>query len=458
MRVLFAEVASDIREAMILRGGAAWTSVGVVEDAREIAGRRADLVIHDVRSGGETVERLERATFGCWQLLTHAGPSRYLQLSSMAMFEAYDDGWAIDERWQPRPTFIDAEFVPYLAERTAREMSRRRPVAAVSVRLGRDDDAHEIARVALDALNTAAPQHGWRAVHAPRAPRTGAPAVTPRMPLPASMVAGELAPRRIAVFGAGGPLGAASASAISDAGYRLVLSDVVRLAERASAPPQQPGAPVPEPVGEPHREVVADVTDMSAVLDIVRESDVVVNCSVVRSDASGAFRVNLIGAYTVLAAALAAGAHRVVHTGPATVLGGDPVGYDDDHTVTAAAPPRAGDDVYLLTKLLALELCRIAAESTGLPVLILQFVQLSDPRIRRTDEAHPFTVSWRDGGRAVTAALTAKVTAPLTVFNIHVESPHGRYATDCWERLGVDPLDRFDHVWHRDDVPREERT
>src|SRR5687768_3712638 len=64
---------------------------------------------------------------------------------------------------------------------------------------------------------------------------------------------------RIAIFGAGGPVGAAAARALREH-YTLRLTDVRPIAEIAAAgKPQSPGAPLPEALPPPHECRTVDV-------------------------------------------------------------------------------------------------------------------------------------------------------------------------------------------------------
>src|SRR4051812_12099890 len=87
---------------------------------------------------------------------------------------------------------------------------------------------------------------------------------------------------KVAIFGAGGPVGAAAARSLRDH-YRLRLSDVRPIAEiAAEGKPQSPGAPLPEGLPAPHETRVVDVSDYSQVLDAARGMDALVNVSVLR--------------------------------------------------------------------------------------------------------------------------------------------------------------------------------
>src|SRR5438105_1901928 len=72
---------------------------------------------------------------------------------------------------------------------------------------------------------------------------------------------------KIAIFGAGGPVGAAAARSLRDH-YTLRLTDVRPIAEiAADGKPQSPGAPLPEALPPPHECRVVDVSDYAQVLE-----------------------------------------------------------------------------------------------------------------------------------------------------------------------------------------------
>src|SRR5438105_10862144 len=121
---------------------------------------------------------------------------------------------------------------------------------------------------------------------------------------------------KVAIFGAGGPVGAAAARALRDH-YTLRLTDIRPIAEiAAEGKPQSPGAPLPELLPAPHECRVVDVTDYAQVREAARGMDALINCTVIRHQLAAAFQVNLIGAYHVAKAAVELGIRRIIHTGP----------------------------------------------------------------------------------------------------------------------------------------------
>src|SRR3954469_23412693 len=112
---------------------------------------------------------------------------------------------------------------------------------------------------------------------------------------------------KVALFGAGGPVGAAAARALRDH-YTLRITDIRPIAEiNAAGKPQSPGAPLPEVLPPPHECRVVDISDYGQVLEAARGMDALINVSVLRHELVPAFRVNLIGAYNVARAAVELG-------------------------------------------------------------------------------------------------------------------------------------------------------
>ena len=263
--------------------------------------------------------------------------------------------------------------------------------------------------------------------------------------------------RRVVVFGAGGPLGAAVATELQD-DYELRLADIRPVDEAAAAEPQFPGAPLPTPPQPPHEWLVMDMRDADQVMDACEGMDAIVNCSVLRSDPADAFRVNTVGAYHVMRAAVDLGIQRVVHTGPYLLSQQGPSGYRWDDWIVDDAPARPGTDwVYLPSKLLGKEICRIYAEHYGLEVPALAFVHLRNQDIQAYPDSppgwrlYPFSVSWRDAARAVRAGLEVdELPSPFEFVHIGAELPHGVYPMGKAKRvLGWEAVDTFENLYTR---------
>jgi nucleoside-diphosphate-sugar epimerase len=466
---------------------------GDVRDATACAAHAdQDAVIHgEPLDGADLSTQVDRATRGTWNLLTTTNAARFVQLSTMHLFDDFGTGWQIGEDWVPRPRPLPRELCAHLAELTSRELTRVRPVSTRVLRL--DDLADEQSFTAGDSASTslhvddavAAIQRAvelevdpsaprWRVWHivsgdgrypllaAARAPLGFTPSHTadpaaerppfspPTLP-PAAPVPRQLLPaRRITVLGGGGPLGAGAYPELVD-GRTLRITDARPLAELAQRPPQSPGAPRLAVVASPHEEQVVDVTDLAAVRASAQGADCLLNCSVVRTDPVGAFRVNVLGALHTMLAAVDAGVPRVIHTGPTLVLAPHPVGYTDDPAISEGLPPRPGEDLYFMTKLLGQEICRIFARHHGIATPILLFCGFVEPSVGEPADLHPFSVSWRDAGRAISAAAAATGFTEISpILHILAPSPHGRYEDRrAREELGWEAVDRLVHHWYR---------
>jgi nucleoside-diphosphate-sugar epimerase len=261
---------------------------------------------------------------------------------------------------------------------------------------------------------------------------------------------------RVAIFGAGGPVGAAAAQALREH-YTLRLTDLRPIAETAAGKPQSPGAPLPEPLPPPHECRIVDVTDYAQVLDAARGMDALVNCTVVRPDPVLAFQVNMLGAYHVARAAVECGIRRIVHTGPQAVLNNHQADYYHDWDVHDDVPQRPGSGLYSLTKYLGEEITRVFAERHGLEVA--EFVYCAFRPADRPEEADGsgvfcFTTAWEDTGEPFLHALRAPGSAferPLERFTITSRLPQGKFGDSgkAARLLGWEPRHDFRRLWTR---------
>jgi nucleoside-diphosphate-sugar epimerase len=94
-----------------------------------------DVVIHGLDATGPESGLIDQATRGIWNLLTTSHTTRFIQLSSMRLYDAYGGGWALDETWAPRPSTTTANLAPYLAEAASREISRSRDIRCIVLRM-----------------------------------------------------------------------------------------------------------------------------------------------------------------------------------------------------------------------------------------------------------------------------------------------------------------------------------
>lgn len=400
--------------------------------------------------GVADLDRLDAATRGTYNLITTAPAAvRYLLISSLRLFERYPIDCRVTEQWAPRPTTAIGDLVCHLAESTVREVARVLPITAICLRLGtvvddgivrsqaadprwlHADDAVQAIQRALSLAQPPlkhihptfpVPRTGWWVFHIPGGgPHTRVPLALagqppfdyrPRhdlAPEPRAAVAqpppGDAhrpdtstiaEPRRVVIFGAGGPVAAATADELS-ADHLLRLTDMRPLGTIiAEGKRQKPGAPLARLLAAPHEARVVDVTDPGQVRDAVAGMDAIVNFTVVRHHPAEAFRVNTLGPYHIVRAAIATGVRRIVQTGPQHVTLTGPAGYWDDFGLSEDLPGRPGALLYTLSKYLGHEICRILAEEHGLQIPLLFFSEFEDPF-----GAFPFTVSWRDAAAAV---------------------------------------------------------
>jgi nucleoside-diphosphate-sugar epimerase len=277
-----------------------------------------------------------------------------------------------------------------------------------------------------------------------------AAAASEQVPLVARLPVASRPIRTVVVFGAGGPLAAATVPLLRNR-YTLRLTDVRPMAEVVATPPRRPDLPLVPLLPPPHETRQVDVTDPAQVLAACEGMDAIVNCTVVRPDPVQAFRVNCIGAYNVLRAAVAHGIRRVVHTGPQIVSLDRPGGYWWDFDVPPDAPPRPGVHLYHHTKFLGQEVCRVFAEEHDLEVPVLHFSSFVDPEKSQPGRRglSPLSVSWDDAGHAMRRALeVAALPSPYEVLHILADLPHGKYSNAKAKRLlGWQPRDTLAHLW-----------
>ena len=294
-----------------------------------------------------------------------------------------------------------------------------------------------------------APRHDFGGYGAPPEPRPARVDAQGRLTPVGEASRTAPAPRAgtptVTVFGACGPLAAAAAPLLAPS-YTLRLTDVLSPEDGAARIAERwPEAPRPARPGPPHAFRLVDITDPLAVQDAAEGADTLLNCTVVREQAPGAFRVNTLGAYNVLRAALGQGIRRVVHTGPQILSPDHPAGYSVDFDVPDEVPVRAGANVYFLSKYLALEICRTFAENHGLEVAALLFSTFVNPEQPgpMRGAPGPATVSWGDAGLALRRALEVPaLPSPFEAMRILGDLPGAKYSNQKARRiLGWAPRD-----------------
>lgn len=485
-------------------------------DAASVLLRDRDVLIHldamdtDRETSGpqDVLDRSARGTYVLFQAAIEHGVGRVVVGSSLALLNAYPASWAVSEDWQPRPDVSDVRQLALdLTEQSAHQFVLFEPLQVICLRFGdivgdaaehatagwtrlHVDDAVQAVQKALTAplrLSTDEAQpsqrlpHGWRVYHIPgagntRTPLAGAasglgyaPAhdLSPRdLPVPSDAERrGDLTLlgpstaipsrpiRRVVVFGAGGPLAAATSRVLAPS-YQLRLTDLQAIDDIiARNEPQSPGAPLPAPVQPPHESMQVDVTDLSQVLRACEGMDAVINCTVIRRDLEQAFLVNCIGAYNVMRAAVTHNIRRIVHTGPLQVSSEWPAGYGMDFDVPDDAPGRAGGWLYGHSKILGQEIVRLFAEAYELEVPALYFSIFVNPETAepRPGGVHPMTISWDDAGHAMRRALEVpSLPSPFEILHILADLPHGKYSSrKAQQLLGWRPRDTLAELWAR---------
>lgn len=502
MRILLVDCPVILREHLVQALARRHEVLPFSGDVRNLDDCRAaadcDVVIHGLDASAEDVERLDSATRGTWNLLTTTRATRYILLCSMCIFDQYDAGWHVDEAWSPRPTTAVDDLAPYLAEVASREISRVRPVECLVLRLDEVVHAKRFAAGAVqprwlhvaDAVSAIVKaveleQRGieddrWSTFNIVRGgsgsrfpagmnatstlgfvashrdtQHSETASETPGFPASPAALDDLPVPERILILGAGGPIGAAATTMLKD-DHQLRLAGRRSMAEVAAAPPQSEGAPLPSPATPPHEEMSVDVTDPNAVLEAASDMDAIINLTVLRPDPVEAFRVNTLGAWHVMRAAVHHGIRRVVHTGPILTLGQHPSGYTQDRDVPSNVPSRPGDNLYFISKFLGQEICRIFAEQHHIACPTLLYCGFIDPKTAECQQRlpHPFTISWEDSGRSLAAAVRVPhVPEPFVVIHILADSPHDRYCNDTARQLlDWELRDRLDHLWYRRDA------
>ncbi|MCL5997287.1 MAG: NAD(P)-dependent oxidoreductase [Chloroflexi bacterium] len=421
--------------------------------------------------------------------------SQVILASTLDLFERLPAHWRVDERWRPRPLPNTAQLCAWLAELSARECARVGSPPVTCLRFGRLvndeqaamqpydpswlhlEDALQAVRRALEVDLPGSP--GWRIYHIAAAGTRAKVRVTPqtsgqadlgyepvhdfraRWPLQAPSQDGRsweavLAPqpmrsrpiRKVVIFGAGGPVGAVTAQELASS-YTLRLADVRPIPEIiAEGKPQMPGAPLPSMLGAPHEYRIVDVREPQQVMAACEGMDAIINLTVVRHDPVDAFRVNTLGAINIMRAALAHGIRRVVQTGPLVEGTPGPGDYSWDYDVHVDAPARPYDQLYIHSKYLGQEACRVFADHYGLEVPVLLFGAFVNPR-QPGGTLYVFAVSWEDSARAIRRALEVPaLPAPCELFNVTTDLPQGRFSNGKTKlMLGWVPRDRLEHYW-----------
>ena len=159
----------------------------------------------------------------------------------------------------------------------------------------------------------------------------------------------------------------------------------------------------PHPAGLPIEHV--DVRCYEQVLEAARGMEAIMNFTVVRDHAVDSYDVNTAGAWHVMKAAAELGIGKVIHSGPQGLR----YAYDHDFGVDDA-PATPGSSLYMLSKWLSAEICRVFAQAHGIQTAYFVFNGLG-PAPEPADgprAAPPFTVVWEDLHHICRLALEAE--------------------------------------------------
>lgn len=192
----------------------------------------------------------------------------------------------------------------------------------------------------------------------------------------------------------------------------------------------------PHPGGKPTMHV--DMGDYGQVLEAARGMDAIMNWTVVRQDPVASFAVSTRGAWHVMKAAAELGIEKVLHTGPEIII----PGYLHDHDI-GDVPQAPGTGYYMLTKHLAMEICKIYARRYRIHTVCYQFNGLGpmpEERVRNADHP-PFTIVYDDLVEACRLALEIEeVPDYFQAFNMGSYLQQGKYTIDKARRiLGYEP-------------------
>ncbi|MDX1932162.1 MAG: NAD-dependent epimerase/dehydratase family protein [Capsulimonadales bacterium] len=449
---------------------------GVLTDPDSIAAALADAdaliyapPIPDVHEAGRTIGDLLRGGYQLFKAASeNAATRRVVLLSTLRFFARMPQNWRVHTGWRPRPSTDPSELMPYLTECSVRELTRASGRFNASgglhttvLRLNPETDTQKTVDFLKASLEKPYPEHhscSFRILHAGdiegRPPATGAPfteVLAPTDPIPSRPL------RRVVLFGAAGPVQAATAQELAR-DYVLRLSDVRTMAEvRADGKRQSPFAPLPVPPEElppsrfemPHDEFTLDIADPDAVLAACADGDAILNGSVLRHEPVAAFRVNAQGVYNLCRAAVAHRIRRLVQTGPLQTQGHSEDDYSWDWAVDNP-PARPGRSLYAHSKYLGQEIARVFAENHDLSVPNLLYTQFVSPEAR-PGWGSAMLVTWDDSARALRAALEVspeQLGSPYEEFQISVTVPQDTFRYDRARRiLGWTPQDDLSYLW-----------
>ena len=237
--------------------------------------------------------------------------------------------------------------------------------------------------------------------------------------------AGQTAPMRVLVTGAGGTLGEMLAPELVRAGHEPVLQDVRDLDTE-------------------YEFVRGDVRVAEDVRAAAQGADVIVHAAAIHGIHLGDhstrdfYELNLTGSLNVWEAAVDAGARAVVFSSTMGVYKTHSVP-GQGRALREDVPLRPGD-VYGWTKLAGEELCQLYGRTHGIPSVGLRFgMFVPEPFFRYGIRLLYGGVDTRDVVRSVLASIEALTSGALTwgAFNVESAVPFGEQDVD---QLAQDPL------------------
>ena len=441
---------------------------------------------------GDAVEWLDRCTRWVFQLISAAVVARtrrVVLLSTMDQFLAYDPSFAVSTAWSPRPEAADpAQLGCHLAEYICQEFARSTEIEVVIARLGRVNQPQArfwvdlaAARQSLVQLVTSvsvASDHpgagrasardarSLNLVHLLDAACAGGSNPQQTTPtdaeilrlvdrdldvgLPIKQQAGSLqGNQKVGVLGANGMMGEFASDELERAGHIVYRADF-------NPPEWNLDGPWPGNVNAKQAKAVAatssststaseahweklDVADITSVRKIASQVDMLVNLSVNRRDHAEAFKVNTLGTWNALTAAVECGHRRFIFTGPHFSVVGS--GYEDaDFEITETVPPHPGIELYALTKGLGLEICKVFARTQPIQVLAALFYNLPGGSACNNADTPPqgitpFAVTFPDAARAIKRCVEVRSAelppedGAISVFFISAPLPHGKFSS-----------------------------
>ncbi len=194
-----------------------------------------------------------------------------------------------------------------------------------------------------------------------------------------------------------------------------------------------------------------DVTSADAVLRGAEGMDAIIDLAVVRRDPVLAFRVNMLGCYNVMEAAVRHGIHRVIQTGPYNAVAGP--SYDRfDFGISPDIPSQPGTELYQITESLGLEISRIYAQHHDVYVQNYLFYNFcSRQELKPGRGGVPFMVSWSDAADVFRLGLEidlARLPSKCETFFILGDCPQGKFIGEKATRiLGFRPKDDVSILW-----------